>query len=243
MELFKKPAEPFPFTEEDVKTAAGAVRNAMLESLAQRSEPEHSFSTAFLDRMRLLFRLDARRNGMKQALRYAAVLLIGFFMAGLLYLTVNPEARADFFYWVKKTYENSTVYQFFRGDSDNQPEGFQEMPDIELTWLPGEYEVQRSTVVANYKLLILTGSSESDYITFQCWLVNGAGVIDFYTEGQIHEEVTVNGKKADFYQGTSPDCENVLVWQDEDAFLVFSLSSHLDKEMMIKIAEKIVYKK
>ncbi|MBQ3481813.1 MAG: DUF4367 domain-containing protein [Oscillospiraceae bacterium] len=243
MELFKKPAEPFPFTEEDVKTAAGAVRNAMLESLAQRSEPEHSFSTAFLDRMRLLFRLDARRNGMKQALRYAAVLLIGFFMAGLLYLTVNPEARADFFYWVKKTYENSTVYQFFRDDSDNQPGVFHEVPDMELTWLPGEYEVQRSTVVGNYKLLILTGSSESDYIMFECWLMDRPGMMEIFTDGQIHEEVTVNGERADFYRGSSPDVENVLVWQDEKASLVFNLSSSLDREVMIEIAENVVYNK
>ena len=232
------------FTEKDFHIAAQKVRDAILLSLDVTEEEKHVFSQSFTERMRKLFSLDRRRAGWKRILQSAAILLVLVFLAGTLFLAFNPEARADFIYWIKDTYENSTIYRFFSDDSASMPEpgSYTEMPDFEFGWLPGEYEEHRPTAITNHRNIFLTGSSESDYIMLDCWRADRAGTITLFTNEHSYEDALINGKKADFYRNSSPGSENMLYWQDEDEYLVFVLSSPLDKGIMIKIAENIVRK-
>ena len=73
------------------------------------------------------------------------------------------------------------------------------------------------------------------------WRIEMSGSMQVFTEGFSWEEVSINGELADYYQSSSPNDSNILIWQDEEAFLVFNLTSGLDKETLIKIAENIVY--
>ena len=226
------------FTDEQLRAAAKAVRNAMLKSLEAEPEEQHTFSESFLRRIQALLRINDRRERRKHALQRAAIILIGFFLAGTLFLAFNPDARADLANWIRNTYENSIFYQFFSKESDETGDLPQTLPDVEFTWLPEKYEIQEAYRDDEKATLLL--SNETTIIIFEYWFASPSEYYEMYTSDNIQETVEVNGKQADYYQGIDEQATNTLVWSEHNMF--FSLNSSLPKEELIRIAEGIIKK-
>lgn len=235
--LFSKRPDPGGFSDEELQIAARAVQDAILRSLEAESEAKHTFSESFLERMNALFRKDERRNGIKRALQHAAIIVIGVFLAGALLLAFNPEVRADFTRWVRNTYEKSIFYQAFSMDEVVNDNSNQELPNIEFTWLPGEYDINplyndgvRAVVMlqtSNDSLLLeYTFASESDYV-------------EIITKDYTQETVIVDKRNADLYLGKRADIANILVWRDASGEIIYRLSSNHPKEIIIQIANGI----
>ncbi len=79
--LFSKRTDPSGLSDEELRAAAQAVRNSMLQSLEVTAESYHTFSESFLRRMQELLRLDRRRNSRRRVLQHAAVFLLGVFIS------------------------------------------------------------------------------------------------------------------------------------------------------------------
>ena len=235
---FSKKEKPGGFSDEQLRVAARAVRNSMLASLDGKTEEQHVFSESFLSRMRILLHIDERRNRRKLVLQRAAIILIGFFLAGTMFLAFNPDARADLANWIRNTYENSVFYQFFSKNSDQSEDLYQTLPDIEFSWLPEEYEIQEIYRDEQQATLLL--SNETSIIVFEYWISSSSDYYEFFTSDHNQEVVLVNGKQADYFQGIGEDISNVLVWSDKN--VVFCLDSCMQKEDMIRIAEGIIKK-
>ena len=113
----------------------------------------------------------------------------------------------------------------------------QELPNIEFTWLPGEYDINplyndglRAVVMlqtSNDSLLLeYTFASESDYV-------------EIITKDYTQETVIVDKRNADLYLGTRADIANILVWSDASGEIIYRLSSNHPKEIIIQIANGI----
>lgn len=235
--LFSKRTDSSGFSDEELRAAAQAVRNSMLQSLEETAEPQHTFSESFLRRMRELLRLDQRRNSRRRALQHAAVFLLGVFISGALFLAFNSEARAEFTRWVRDVYEKSILYQFFIEKSDEEPLYTTPLPDIEFTWLPGEYDIQVVHSSPQRRRILLIGSGDSMMLEY--WLTEETGYLEFFTDNYQQEDVIINDSQSDFYLSNDINISNMLIWTSQDDTIVFSLSSMLPKETMVKIAEKI----
>lgn len=238
--LFSQRPDPGGFSDEELRIAAQAVRNAMLDSLKDDPELHHSFSEQFLRRMETLFRLDARRSRQKRAFQHAAILIIGFFLSGLLFLAFNPEARADFTRWVRSVYEKSIFYQSLSDEDLGHSESVDGLPEVDFSWLPGDYEIQVLSDSPLRRRIRLVGSENS--ILLEYWFINEADYVEVFTDEYSHEFVTIHGSTADFYLSKVQDAYNTLVWTVDENSVICSLNANLEKDILIKIANNILFK-
>ena len=235
--LFTRP-DPGGFSDEELQIAARAVQNAMLRLLEGDSEPAHVFSESFLARMTALFRVDDRRRTIRRALQHAAILVIGVFLAGALLLAFNPEARADFTRWIRNTYEKSFFYQYFSIDDTVVPElSYSSLPTIEFGWLPGEYNVQKVFDDGSHIVFLLEEDDKS--IVLEYWTIDAVKFAEFFMDGFVREDASVNKCSADYYQSLDENIPSSLIWTDDDEGIVFFLNADLPKNTLLKIAEKI----
>lgn len=236
--FFSKTAEPGGFGEEQLRAAARAVRDAMLRSLDEEGAQPHIFSESFLSRMRELLRTDERRARRRRVLQRAAIVLIGFFLAGALLFAFNPDARASVVNWFRTNYENSVLYEFF--SHEKEPEDWQTLPELEFTWLPGEYEIQEA-VRNEWEVIVLLQGEDDDIIVNYFFLYNEDDIFEVYTESYLpREAVQVNGENADFYQSKNDGDASVLVWSKQNIFLI--LNSLLSRDDLIRLAEGIEFR-
>ena len=241
--MFSRQTDPNGFSDEELRIAAQAVRNSMLKSLDESVSERHTFSDAFLQRMQKLFRLDNKRTQRKRILQHAAVFLIGVFLAGALLLAFNPEVRADFSRWVRNLYEKSVFYQFFSDESSEESESPASLPDVEFTWLPGDYDVQVFFSSPQKRRIVLSGKNDS--IMLEYWAADNLNFLEAFTEGYKHEQVEINGLIAEAI--TNPNLDdtkstNAIVWINKNRTFCFNLSGTHPLEELIIIAEGIIEK-
>lgn len=237
--LFSQRPDPGGFSDEELRIAAQAVRNAMLDSLKDDPELHHSFSEQFLRRMETLFRLDARRSRQKRAFQHAAILIIGFFLSGLLFLAFNPEARADFTRWVRSVYEKSIFYQSLSDETSKHREATDGLPEVEFSWLPNDYEIQENFANPQRRRILLVGSN--DYCVLEYWDVSHTDYVEVFSDEYAYESVFIGNTIADFYYAVDSDTDNVLIWSNDDSSIMFCLYSMQPKDIMIKIASSIFF--
>lgn len=236
-----KKADNWDFSDEQLRSAARAVRGSMLAALDAEGETEHVFSDRFLSRMRELLRRDARRIRLRRIAQRAAVFIIGVIMLGALLAAANPQVRAMFSRLVKREYEDRTEYVFSpapRPDGGAPTGGA--IPDIGFGWLPGECELfvlYRDDIGT----AVIAGDESGTVFVFSCVTteLNGGTAISSDGVPIRRETVEVSGREADFYAAAGENGTNKLVWTNEDEGLLFILDSALPKKTMIKIAENI----
>ena len=95
-------------SEEMLKKAAAEADQAIRDSLPAPAECEHEFSPSFQRKMRRTFR-KAKHPKLP---KYAACFVLAVALASGTWLTVDVEARAAFFAWVREQYEAFVEYRF-----------------------------------------------------------------------------------------------------------------------------------
>ena len=98
-------------SEEMLKKAAAEADQAIRDSLPAPAECEHEFSPSFQRKMRRTFR-KAKHPVIYKLPKYAACFVLAVALASGTWLTVDVEARAAFFAWVREQYEAFVEYRF-----------------------------------------------------------------------------------------------------------------------------------
>lgn len=91
-------------SEEMLKKAAAEADQAIRDSLPAPADCKHEFSPSFQRKMRRTFR-KANHPVIYKLPKYAACFVLVIALAGGTWLTVDVEARAAFFAWVREQYE------------------------------------------------------------------------------------------------------------------------------------------
>ncbi len=125
-------------SEEMLKIAAAEADKAIRDSLPAPAECEHEFSPSFQRKMRRTFR-KAKHPIIFKLPKYAACFVLVVALVSGTWLTVDAEARAAFFAWVREQYETFIEYRF-AGDTTQNDKSKQ----YELTQVPdGFFESNR----------------------------------------------------------------------------------------------------
>lgn len=190
-----------------------------------------TFSSAFERKMKKLIRRADHpiRYRIAQA---AACLMLAALLSGCTILAVSPEARAAFVGWVREVYEGWFVYHYI-GKEQAVPENVVFCP----TWMPDGYELivepeNRAHMIAIYE------NPEEDIILFNCYMNTESMNLQIGEDTQLIDTY-VSNISADLYIDNTSGAVNHLVWEDENKQRIFWITSTLDGETMVKIAESV----
>ena len=219
-------------TDEMLCTAAAEADSALCNSLLATMGQEHVFSARFERRMnRLLHR--ARHPVLYPLLQRAACFLLLVLLAGTTWLTVDVQARAAFFAWVRQQYESFTEYRFVASAPDSLG-----ISIPEPAWIPEGFEKQKQTITDTTSMMVYT-DSDGRMISFI--YSRGADATSLFLLPQDAEmqTVSVNGQDADFYLESDPESANALVWLSASGDTIYCLTAPLPASTLIQIAESI----
>lgn len=219
-------------TEDALRIAAARSSAVYVRYLEQDfdREHQHEFSLQFEKRIKRICR-RANHLFLYKSLQRIASIFLAMLVGGAIWLTINVEARAEFFGWVKSVYENYIVYRF-------EPEIHHKDSDIYLpTWLPTGYNEVSSDYSGGTAIVCYIGPNEQGLVF--SYSIDSANADWFFdTSTSTAKRVYVNGTSADLLISEDPEAVNAIVWTSNDN-IIFHMSASLPEIDMIRIAESV----
>ena len=218
-------------SEEMLKKAAAEADQAIRNSLPAPADCKHEFSPSFQRKMRRIFR-KANHPVIYQLPKYAACFVLVVALAGGTWLTVDVEARAAFFAWVREKYEAFVEYRFI-GEAPQESE----IVDYELAWLPEGFSFQKEQSLGNSSYLTYANDS-GQRILFSYLQGDDATSLFMMADYTEVQSVQIGNVKADFYQASQETSPNGLVWVSEEENMCFCITASLPKDTILKVLKK-----
>lgn len=223
------------FSENDLKRAAKAVDQAMLDNLPPPETP----SPQLLEKLdRLSVPSKPKAMWTRTLSRVAACVLVVFVLGGA-WLTVDAEARRVLHYWFRDFTEEHYIYQFV------ETEHHEALPQYAFGWLPEGWERSHQD------------DDSPNFDRYGFWLEKGTAhfsLMYFYPKEGIryvlvqpyagirvsHSTLTIHGSQADYYEITGIRPDRRLVWMDDSSGVLFQLSGDLPEEAdLIRMVESL----
>lgn len=210
---------------------------AMLDALPRPQDCRHEFSPEFGAKMESLRRRVRRRESLRRCARGAVAAVLALVLCTAAWLAVDTDARAGFFGWVREACENTIIYRFTGSHAPGTV-----LPQVEFGWLPEGYEeVQSDGNNTQQGFVYLDQNDSRQGFIFQYFFSQqGSQSQYFFNDTEYTQKsVKVSGKDAVLYLCTDGSETNELIWIDDERGIVFELSSYLDEDVMLHIAESI----
>ena len=219
-------------SKEMLKKAAAEADQAIRDSLPAPAKCEHEFSPLFQRKMRRTFR-KAKHPVIYKLPKYAACFVLAVALASGTWLTVDVEARAAFFAWVREQYEAFVEYRFI-GEAPQE----NTIVKYELTWLPEGFSFQKEQDLDGG--MYLTYANDSGQRIIFSYLRGDDATSLFITSDYAEtRSIQIGNICADFYQANEEASSNMLVWTSEEDDLAFYIMADLSEDTMIKLAEGV----
>ncbi len=219
-------------SEEMLKKAAAEADQAIRDSLPAPAECEHEFSPLFQRKMRRTFR-KAKHPIIYKLPKYAACFVLAVVLTSGTWLTVDAEARAAFFAWVREQYEAFVEYRFI-GETPQE----NTTVEYELTWLPKGFSLQSEQDLDGGTYLTYTNDS-GRRIMFSYLQGDDAASLFIASDYTEIRSIRIGDIHADFYQANEEASSNMLVWSSEEDDLAFYIMADLSEDTMIKLAKGV----
>lgn len=226
-------------SDEDLIAATALVSDSMLRALPEPEDCVGQFSKQFEERIEQLKKSAIRKAKLLKLKKcmVAALLIVAI---GLSMLCVfNTEVRAAVVEWVKETFETYTTY-WFNSEADNG------LPKYKLTWVPEGYEMTfEESHEQTYGSVYQNSSNAAENFTFTYNITNDDMQVTIQSMYGLYEAtlVDINGQYGEFYLSSDSADANTLVWFDEENEVVFIVTSHLDQQDILHIAESVKLEK
>lgn len=164
-----------------------------------------------------------------------ASIALAILIAGSAWITVDAEARAAFFGWIKETYESFFVYRF-SDDIDVSVE----TDRYEPSWIPEGYEKSRESDLGG-KVTIVYKNREGQLLRFHYIYDLGTTSAFVDAEDGTIKKCMIGDYDADLIVFDDVNTSNNILWIDRDN-VAFHISAFLNEDDLIRVA-KSVYKK
>lgn len=220
-------------SEQDIHNAASLVRCSMLETLPQ--EPDGQFSSEFDCRILELKRFYNRQTQKKSERNRYVAAVAALALAMTLLFSLNTEVRAVVAAWFKEVYETRIVY-WFNGEKADV------LPTYEISNLPEGYECIYDETTANSRNCLYQKEDIAiDGLSFRYSFIQSDAPLSvtFPDEEFTVKQVNINGCPGDLYVSIDPSESHALVWVDEANGVVFTITSFLDPDVMLHMAESV----
>lgn len=223
------------FSDKDLKRAAKAVDQAMLDNLPPPETP----SSQLLEQLDKLTAKPARKPKWKTVLPRVAACILVVFLVGGTWLSVDAEARRVLHYWFRDFTEDHYIYQFV------ETEHHEALPRYAFGWLPEGWELSHQD------------DDSPNFDRYGFWLKKGTAhfsLMYFYPKAGIryvlaqpyagirvtHSTLAIHGSQADYYEITGIRPDRRLVWMDDNSGILFQLSGDLPAEAdLIRMVESL----
>lgn len=223
-------------SEEMLSCAAKESRTIFVDSLEQDYIPafQHEFSARFEKKFKKLYR-RANHPYLYITLNRAVSVILAICIAGGVWFSVDAGARAAFVQWVREVYEDSVLYRYFNTQETNP------LPEYEITALPDGYTLINSIVDETSSIQIFENGSDGFLFVYNFVSADTETNL-FFFDGYTYESVAVGKFKADYYVSDDPSVTSELLWVDEEKGILFQISSFLDRNEVLTIANSVALK-
>lgn len=160
-----------------------------------------------------------------------ASIVLAILITGSAWITVDVEARAAVFGWVKEIYE---TYFVFRHDGITDTNT--EPADYRPTWIPGGYSEFRVNA-SETRTVVIYDNEAGEMIRFS--FIQDPDETDWFIDVSQAgiKNATVNGNKADLLIAQNPEEANAIAWISDDT--AFYVTGFVDESDLIRIAESV----
>ena len=220
-------------SDKELRDATDKVRISMLESLPKEMNVE--FSEEFDLRVSQLKALHKKTEKQHQFQKRMAAAVAAFFVAMTMFLSFNTEVRAAVVTWFKEVFETRIVY-WFNGEKADV------LPTYEISNLPEGYECIYDETTANSRNCLYQKEDIAiDGLSFRYSFIQSDAPLSvtFPDEEFTVKQVNINGCPGDLYVSIDPSESHALVWVDEANGVVFTITSFLDPDVMLHMAESV----
>lgn len=220
-------------TEDALRRAAREADRALVDSLPDPADCSHTFSPKFQRRMARLIRRH-RHKGLYRGLRRAACVLLAVLLGGTIFLSVNEEAQATFYGWLREHVTGGQMYTY-----QGEPVEESGVVRYQLT-VPEGYQLE-DAIEGN-------GFFEYRYVNEEGALLQFSYVYEleegmrasFVDESKMKlQQATVRGNAADLYISIQEGGNNSLIWTERSTGVLMDLTGPLDKETLLALAETV----
>lgn len=219
-----------------MREACGVVRSKMLDSMQDCEAP--TFSDGFREKMQELNRRSVRSARLRSLLRKSIAAVIVLILCLGAVLTFSPEARAEVMEHFKQMFPGHSWYWF-------QSEEITGSVSYAPTWIPEGYEPESDETdaynAAWRSIRYQNPEKPEEYFLFHIDSMADGGQFHVTSDAETTEvvSVSVNGLPGDLYISGDPEQAHYLVWVDEEAKMLFCITSPLDPDVMLQIAESV----
>lgn len=223
------------FTEKQLQEAAGKAREKMLEALPHAGEELPPFRSEFREKMEGLYNMErraARRQALRRQVAAAAAMLV---IAISCLFAVSPEARAAAVNWVKTVSGSWTFYSFNGKKLDR-------LPDCKITWIPEGLElVSEDKLTTDGAIVYQDPRNPKKGFVLMYFLLDETSIyVDNLGEEYTTELVSVGDYTGDLHISKVPEGNYEMVWSDPDRGVGYAISSSLEPDVILHIAESVV---
>ena len=217
-------------TDEMLARAAYEVDMAILKQLPDPSECKHVFSESFEKKMAKLLR-RAKHYVAYKVMERVACILISILISASMILTFNTEARAAFLDWVEEHLDGFYHYFFVGEEAPAEPQNYRP------GWLPEGYTLLDSFEAVNGETIIyVSNTGDMMHFTYMYGEMNNSLILGV---GEYNSKyISIDGFNAELYLSSIEGGRNV--WQAADGSVLFSISTVLPENDLIKIAQSVV---
>lgn len=218
-------------TDEMLRRAAVISSDAFVRSIEERYGNEHVFSPGFEKKIRKLY-LRANHPYLYRLMRQVASILLALLIGGGVWLTVDKEARAVFFGWVKEVYA-TMIWYFSDGSGDVSVERKEyHIPVIPEGYVEVFIDDRKDGRIMIYK------NTDGQYLQFHYkYGADFTGIASFNKTAK-HFEATVGVEEADLIISYDSSISSSIVWKMENG-VVFQISGFLSAEELVALAESV----
>ena len=218
-------------SDERLRMAAGEYEQALLSSLPDADECNHSFSPKFEKKMRHLCH-KAKYAAAYSVTKRIACAIIAIVLCGSLLMMLNTDVRAAVVGWIKETYNSFTRY-FFAGQIEEKPArkayDFEEVPE-------GYTFLDRIDIEDSSTILYI--SPEGFILELSYGFSTDANAFFFKPEDHTHTQEKINGTTMDIYLSNDPQYASSIIWSTNDK-VIFIISANCDKDGLIELTQNV----
>lgn len=222
------------FSDAQLQAALAKSQQSFLDSLPQEP-PRHEFSKDFQRDIQALSQKEKRILHMRTVTRQVRAASLALIIGASLVLTVHADARATVLRWVKEELGQSSVF-WFMGDTS------QKLPNYALTWLPEGMECTSDETTNTDRGLVYLDPEcpESGFVLHYSLVQDGSQLIVFHENQESQAvQVEINSCTGELFLSEG-EANNVLVWFDEKRNVEFDITSPLNSDVILHIAEGII---
>lgn len=208
---------------------------AMAEQAPDTFDRNIMYPDSFIQKMKDTFKKYRRYEFIQTTKKCIAAVFAALVVGSGVWLTIDVDARASMFEWIRQIYENSIVYKYI-GEREVDI-----LPEYELHYIPDGFTKAEEHKSEKQCVVLYFNDKTNKSIIFEYCLIDRSSVTSLQNAkaNSDYEKLSIGNYNADFYYANASSDANSIVWFDDENGLMFRIDSNMDKQVILDIFESV----